>query len=33
MAEWIDVNDRLPEEEGKYIVCTKNITGWKPSKK
>jgi hypothetical protein len=32
MAEWIDVNERLPEEEGRYIVCTKNITGWKPLK-
>ena len=30
--EWIDVNKRLPDSEGRYIVCTKNITGWQPLK-
>lgn len=25
MAEWIKVSERLPEESGKYIVCTKNL--------
>lgn len=29
-AEWIDVNERLPEKEGKYIVYTESITGYKP---
>ena len=28
--KWIAVNDRLPDTDGRYIVCTKNITGWKP---
>ena len=22
MTEWISVEDRLPEKDGKYIVCT-----------
>lgn len=32
IMEWIDVNDRLPEKDGRCIVCTKNITGWQPLK-
>ena len=30
MAEWISVKDRLPKKDGRYIVHTENITGFKP---
>jgi hypothetical protein len=28
--EWINVEEKLPEEHGKYLVCTDNIGGYKP---
>ena len=28
--KWINVNAQLPKENGKYLVCTCNITGYKP---
>ena len=27
VQRWIPVTERLPEESGYYLVCTKNITG------
>ena len=28
--EWISVEERLPIEKGKYIVCVRNLTGYRP---
>lgn len=28
--KWIDANNRLPKESGRYLVCTTNLTGYKP---
>ena len=25
--EWIDVKDKLPDKDGKYLVCTKSFLG------
>ncbi len=30
MSEWIDVNERLPKKDGRYIVHTRNLTGYAP---
>jgi hypothetical protein len=28
--DWINVNEELPKEKGRYLVCTINVTGWSP---
>lgn len=30
IPEWISVNDRLPDAEGRYIVYAQNLTGYEP---
>ena len=30
MPKWIDVNERLPKKDGRYIVHIKNLTGYMP---
>lgn len=27
---WININEQLPKEKGRYLVCTINLTGYKP---
>lgn len=26
---WVNVREQLPQEEGRYLVCTINLTGYK----
>ena len=28
--KWISVKEKLPKKEGKYLIYTKNLTGYKP---
>ena len=27
---WICIKEKLPKEHGRYLVCTINVTGYKP---